>query len=692
MSILYFHQSNGIYFDEIINQVDIHRPNKVVILGETEWEVAKINKDFIDQLKSRNVELHMIHCSFRCEYYEKLYSDIGLPIENVHFYNTYWFNSSYNSLIGSGLRPETYIARRQFKHKFISMNNRSHIHRCAFIDEMAKQDLIDKGVVSWIKHLNENSDYPYKYFDNRQLLLSDDFVTKLDSFLIPDEYHDSLLDVVTEATTVVDLISEKTATPILLKKPFLVLSSRGFYKRLAELGFKLYDEVFDYAFDDEPDLLKRTEMFVKNLHVIDRYDLTALYDELYPKIYHNYENACRLIMDKSLIPNHLLDYKNKYPESGPATTITQFLSNTIQKTKRMSIWKNDQDTSLTDIDNTHNGINRIIIDQTVECQYDVLPGLEDGVQKVIHKCRQYGIPVTLLTASYKYNTPLVNDLDGVEIVDNPGFWLAKTLSTAVLHRWYEANKRNQLDIVKPVTLPCDTLYITMNNLIKFHRCRMMDMLSKYDLIDKGNIAWRDVSRAFDDKRPLPDNISESILLGYQFEYWAPKKMFLDIPDNGTSFVEQDLIPTQYSTSFMQLVTESEDELFILSEKTAMPLFFKKPFLVASSKNFHRNLSDMGFELYDEVFDYDFDSIDDMPSRIEMLVKEVNKLRDHSMEQLNELRVLLEPKLAHNRQLAKQYASNVAKQFKPYNDILLNNNIFTQLDSITDLDAIIPTMD
>jgi hypothetical protein len=138
------------------------------------------------------------------------------------------------------------------------------------------------------------------------MLLSDDFVTKLDSFLIPTEYNQSLFHVVTEATHKSNFITEKTMIPTLLKKPYIVLGKEGFNSKLVELGFQLYDEVFDYSFDSESDIFKRTEMFVNNVNKIskmDYLDLKSMYHTLLPKIIHNYNRAIEISKDHSYIPD-----------------------------------------------------------------------------------------------------------------------------------------------------------------------------------------------------------------------------------------------------------------------------------------------------------------------------------------------------------------------------------------------------
>ena len=68
--------------------------------------------------------------------------------------------------------------------------------------------------------------------------------------LIPLEYYQTNCDLVLESTIDTLFITEKTWKPIVFKKPFLVWGGRGIHAKLKELGFELYEELFDYSFDD----------------------------------------------------------------------------------------------------------------------------------------------------------------------------------------------------------------------------------------------------------------------------------------------------------------------------------------------------------------------------------------------------------------------------------------------------------
>jgi len=687
MKTLYYEQVNGIYPDRILEDVDKHKPDRVVIFGQTEWEIPDITKKFVFMMRHKKVELKVVHGSGYHEYYKNLYESIGLPIENVIFWPHFWLKYTYTSLCHSGYRPEQYVVDyRKIKNRFISLNNRSHLHRCVFMDELAKQHLLDQGIVTWVKHLNENKDYPYKYFDNRQILLDDDFATKLDSFLIPKEFHESCVHVVAEATTTVNIISEKTWIPLLLKKPFLVLGGKGFNRELASLGFKLYDQVFDYSFDDIDDIYLRTEKFVDNVLKLKTHDPAMLYKILEETTLYNYNHAVQLINDDSSIPEIAMDYYHlnktfKHGASDLATTIDHFLRHKPKVLKLYSIW-HDNPNYLNEIDGDK--VYQVLVDNTVEVAYNQLQGDPEGLSKLIHQCRAHKIPITLFSCCYKHNTYLDEETAGyLTVVDDDKYWIAKHLHSMLAYNEYQANKNLGYDIFdNDVGLATDVkhLYITMNNLAKRHRSRMMDMLAKYNLIDLGAIAWRNSARGVEDESNYTDNPYD-----YPYEYWVPKRMYLDFEDNKTSFVNQNIMPSQYKNSFMQLVAESEDIDFILSEKTAVPLLMNKPFLVVGCKHFHKKLQDMGFVLFDEIFDYSFDDLDDITERTELLVKNIDNLKNKTVDELNELTRLIRPKLEHNRKLALHYVKKTIDIFRPYVLMLDNIGAETQLKLIDQLE-------
>ena len=183
-------------------------------------------------------------------------------------------------------------------------------------------------------------------------------------------------------------------------------------------------------------------------------------------------------------------------------------------------------------------------------------------------------------------------------------------------------------------------YIYMTLYPKYHRCLVMDLLAKNNLIERGAISWREYDRTLDRSTIKPgvlDSQHDINASPFPWKWWQPKRLFLDQTFDDPGPIVWDWLPKEYSQSFMSIVGESLDSWPGASEKTAVPLMFNKPFLIAGGSHSHRHLEDMGFKLYDEIFDYSFDKIPNLNKRIESLVEQVveldKKIQQHGYQAL-----------------------------------------------------------
>jgi len=291
--------------------IDNSAHTHIIINSDTEW-FWNVDQTFFDSLYDKGVrKVTFIFSSFNHSFYQNYYNHDKIEIEIIHWYS-FWFNWAEillrNSIDYKSVRYEN------FEYSFISLNNKSHNHRCALIDNLSEQGLLDKGIVSWNRFPFINDHYPFKHYDNSYRSIGDNFYTVQDSFFFCDQHHKSFLQVIGEATDSVPFITEKTVIPILLKKPFVVLSLPNYHQYLKHLGFEIYDEIINYNFDSCQNLDERAKKLVENLHDLDNQDLNNLYKKLYPKIEHNYNRAWEIIKDMTYIPKIVQDrvaYLNK---------------------------------------------------------------------------------------------------------------------------------------------------------------------------------------------------------------------------------------------------------------------------------------------------------------------------------------------------------------------------------------------
>lgn len=85
--------------------------------------------------------------------------------------------------------------------------------------------------------------------------------------------------------------------------------------------------------------------------------------------------------------------------------------------------------------------------------------------------------------------------------------------------------------------------------------------------------------------------------------------------------------TIFSDTFFSLVSENvntsaNSNKFYISEKTLYPLVNNHPFVCLANKDHHKFMVDLGFELYDNLFDYSFDSIKYDTLRFNTLIEQL----------------------------------------------------------------------
>tara|TARA_B100000287_G_scaffold370733_1_gene368349 strand:+ start:1153 stop:2043 length:891 start_codon:yes stop_codon:yes gene_type:complete len=130
-------------------------------------------------------------------------------------------------------------------------------------------------------------------FDPKQKLLTEEGDCILE--YAPMEYWESVIDLVGEPYTHHGAsVTEKTFKPLFWQKPFLILGGQGIHTFLKNEGFELYDEIFDYSFDNEP-FCVRWHSIMNQMKVILETDTQEFasyihrnFDIAY-KIKHNYE-------------------------------------------------------------------------------------------------------------------------------------------------------------------------------------------------------------------------------------------------------------------------------------------------------------------------------------------------------------------------------------------------------------------
>lgn len=179
--------------------------------------------------------------------------------------------------------------------------------RGRLVDLLAKNRLVDSNIVTF--HYPEK--YNWVYHNGSRLVDEEDFIlNKPDTLflpnIIPENQTSAFMDVVTESRYDPGeyFITEKTLKSVMLFRPFLTLSCQGFHQYLVDrFEFKLYDEIFDYGFDNKELVEDRINGIINNIKQIkkDFKKLNQLYDAIRPKLMHNKNRIEEIFATKELI-------------------------------------------------------------------------------------------------------------------------------------------------------------------------------------------------------------------------------------------------------------------------------------------------------------------------------------------------------------------------------------------------------
>lgn len=290
---------------------------QIVYLGQNEWDyysgaaLPKFNAA-LEHLKNQDRIFHIVTSGFP---YHKEPIDPNLKVYHwVDWFMKKTFTRCINTskdVDRSRFAEFRYYSQSlentTFDHYLTSLNHRSHAHRCHMMDLIAKNNLIEGNAISWHNLVGNGSMadmYDWEYFTPRVLSLSDNFNDEWNT--PPTQYFKSFMQVVSESSQNVKIFTEKTAMALISHKPFLIAGPMHIHQTLKDLNFELYDDIFDYSFDNEPNQGKRYQMIMDNFVRIQQEntlgDLVKLQEKIKSKIVYNFENLKKNVFDFSTVP------------------------------------------------------------------------------------------------------------------------------------------------------------------------------------------------------------------------------------------------------------------------------------------------------------------------------------------------------------------------------------------------------
>lgn len=185
----------------------------------------------------------------------------------------------------------------------------------------------------------------------------------------------------------------------------------------------------------------------------------------------------------------------------------------------------------------------------------------------------------------------------------------------------------------------DLLYTCYNRRNEVARAMLVDELARENLLQYGIVTYHqpvDATWKYHNGTKLMDEPDYEINTQYNPKY-APSNY-----------------PASMMRGFFDIVTESRfapGEYFI-TEKTLKSIMLLRPFIAFSSTGYSTEYlaKYIGLELYDEMFDYEFDRCDSLEQRIDGIITNVTRLKNQipDLKTKHSIYKKLIPKLIRNR--------------------------------------------
>lgn len=219
-------------------------------------------------------------------------------------WHEYWLDIGLSEIInaqGDNIDP-LLTSSFEFNKLYTLFNNEPRSHRIKLLDLLHRRDLFNDGYVS-IHKLGSTEKESFLHWKNpKEQILDGQYYTMKEDInatrmIFPPQWYQTPIHIVTESTHEMIFITEKLAQAILGGKPFMVLAGEGYHQHLRHLGFRMYDNIFDYKFDRRPKVEDRIQGIIYNLLSVKNKSWNKLYSKCKKNIIYNYNNYIRLIKD-----------------------------------------------------------------------------------------------------------------------------------------------------------------------------------------------------------------------------------------------------------------------------------------------------------------------------------------------------------------------------------------------------------
>ena len=259
-----------------------------------------------------------------------------------------------------------------------------------------------------------------------------------------------------------------------------------------------------------------------------------------------------------------------------------------------------------------------------------------------------------LKNAYLYTSD-INLESNLKILNLPDILFGESVPYMLLDRTLRRRKEEKISISTDTT-SYDRKFIFQNNRVRSDRTIIMNKIFENNIENEFHLSWLIADGMIDMKG----------ILGKL--YFDPTvKMILDAETLPRGTYTQDDITSYYNRALIDIFSESipntntvlhvdeteKDSPYIQilfpTEKTWKPMCAGKPFLGFGTMHYYKWLKSEGWEIYDNIFDYSFDEIEDDRERLDTWFKDnILRLSKMSIEQIQYLIKLDDDKIERNK--------------------------------------------
>lgn len=183
------------------------------------------------------------------------------------------------------------------------------------------------------------------------------------------------------------------------------------------------------------------------------------------------------------------------------------------------------------------------------------------------------------------------------------------------------------------------LYLSYNRQIRFQRQKFVGELKANDLLEKGLVSLGKIT-----DHTLCRELDEEL------QQWYLQSTPLIISDDITPNLACNIHAPDFERTFMSAVTETltnKGTLF-LSEKTWKPLLVGHPFVTYANQGTLEYLKSIGYKTFGSWFDESYDNEENEATRYKMVVEQINRYKNKSVDELKAIREEMKMTLIHNQ--------------------------------------------